>query len=220
MFYFKNVPNLEYVSLVEGAKISDYVTIKNLFKKPVLRQDIFENLQFFTKYSIIGNEQPWNVAVKFYDDPTLDWVIFLANNITNVYEEWPLSQESLDNYLLEKYGSYDNINAIHHYEAPEIKNAAGITLVKEGTIIPGNFSIEYYDENLENTVLVADVAIPVTNYEYEMRKENDKREIFILKPNYLNVALSDAEDLSIYKKGGSQYVNETLKRADNIRLFD
>lgn len=220
MFYFSNIPDFDYVSRLEGAKISDYIRVKNLFKKPVLRQDIFENLQFFTKYSIIGDERPYTVARKFYNDETLDWVIFLSNNILNVYDEWPLSNESFDKVMLEKYGSYENLNAVHHYEAPDIKNSLGFTLVKEGTIISPEFSIEYYDEGLENTVLVAEIAIPVTNYEYEMRKEDDKRNIFILKPSYLNVVLNDALDLSTYKKGSVQYINDKLKKGDNIRLYN
>ena len=219
MFYFKNIPDLDYVSRQEGAKISDYIRVKNLFKKPVLRQDIFENLQFFTKYSIIGDERPYTVAKKFYNDETLDWVIFISNNIVNVYDEWPLTNESFDKVMLEKYGSYDNLNSIHHYESPEIKNSQGVLLVKEGTIIPPEFSIEYYDEGVENTVLVADIAIPVTNYDYEIRKENDKRNIFILKPTYLSVILNDINDLSTYKKGGVQYVDDKLKKGDNIRLY-
>lgn len=219
MFYFKNIPNIEYISLLDNAKISDYIQIKNLFKKPVLRQDIFENVQFFTKYKIIGNEQPWNVADKFYQDETLDWIIFLANNIINVYDEWPMSQNSFDNYLLEKYGSYDKLAEIHHYESPEITNSSGITIIREGTTIPPNFSIEYYDEELKNTVLVADIAIPVSNYEVESKKEDEKRNIYVLKPAYLNVILNDVADMSTYKKGGTQYINESLKRADNIRLY-
>jgi hypothetical protein len=218
-FYFKNIPDFDYVSRIEGAKISDYITVKNLFKKGKLREDIFQNLAFFTKYKVIGSERPDQVAEKFYGDSTLDWVILLCNNIVNVQTEWPLSQESLDNYLLETYGDYETLNAIHHYESPEIKNSQGIVLVPEGTIVPANFFIEYYDEGIGNTVYVADIAIPVTNYEYEIRIEEKKANIYVLKPNYIGIILSDAEDLSSYKIDGDQYVNPTLKKGDDIRLY-
>lgn len=219
-FYFKNIPDFDCVSHIEGAKISDYITVKNLFKKGKLREDIFQNLAFFTKYKIIGSERPDQVAEKFYEDPTLDWVILLCNNIVNVQTEWPLSQESLDNYLIEKYGDYETLNAIHHYESPEIKNSQGIVLVPAGTIIPENFFIEYYDEGLGNTVYITEVAIPITNYDYEIRIEEKKGNIYVLKPNYIGIILSDAEDLGSYKIDGDQYVNSRLKKGDNIRLYN
>lgn len=219
-FYFNNIPNFEYVSLLEDAKISDYITVKNLFKKAKLREDIFQNLNFFTKYKIIGSERPDQVAKKFYDDSTLDWVILLCNNIVNVQSEWPLSQESFNNFMLEKYGDYEKLNEIHHYESPTIRNSQGIILVQEGTIIPENFFIEYYDEGLQNTVYITEVAIPITNYDYEARLEEAKTNIYVLKPRYLGIILSNAEDLSSYKIDGDQYINSKLKRADDIRLYN
>ena len=81
--YFKQVPNLEYVSRLPNAKISDYITVKNLFKRGNLADDIFQDLTIFTKYEIKGDDRPDNVANKVYEDPDLDWVILLANNIIN-----------------------------------------------------------------------------------------------------------------------------------------
>ena len=48
---------------------------------------------------------------------------------------------------------------------------------------------------------------------------DDKRNIFVLKTLYLNVIIDDLDELMTYKKGSSQYKTETLKTADNIRLF-
>ena len=80
--YFRQVPNFEYVNRTKGnTDISNYITIKNLFKGGKIRPDIFGNVSFFTKYKVIGNERPDNVAFKEYDDPSLDWVVLLSNNI-------------------------------------------------------------------------------------------------------------------------------------------
>ena len=115
--YFRQIPNFDYVSrTAQNKAISDYIPVKNLFKKGKLREDIFGNLNFFTKYQIIGDERPDNVAFKFYEDETLDWVVLLSNNIVNVQTEWPLPQTSFDSVMLEKYESYANLNATHHYE--------------------------------------------------------------------------------------------------------
>ncbi|MBM5783198.1 MAG: hypothetical protein FJ368_07265, partial [Pelagibacterales bacterium] len=106
--YFRQVPNFEYVSRNAGEQnISDYVAVKNLFKRGKLREDIFGNLNFFTKYKIIGDERPDNVAFKLYGDSTLDWVVLLSNNILNIQSEWPMTQRTFDQVMLNKYGSYE-----------------------------------------------------------------------------------------------------------------
>ncbi|NBX71610.1 hypothetical protein EBQ91_01660 [bacterium] len=106
--YFRQVPNFEYVSrIAESKNISDYIQVKNFFKKGSLRPDIFQELAFFEKYKIRGNDRPDNVAEDFYGESTLDWVILLSNNIINIQSEWPLLQDDLDRYLVEKYGDYD-----------------------------------------------------------------------------------------------------------------
>ena len=102
--YFRQVPDLEYVDRSPGDNtIGNYKNVKNLFKRAQLRQDIFGDLSFFTKYKIIGNERPDNVAQKFYNDPTLDWMVLLANNIINIQSEWPMNEYSFHNFLIDKY---------------------------------------------------------------------------------------------------------------------
>jgi hypothetical protein len=218
--YFRQVPDFQYVSrLPDSQSISDYITVKNLFKRGKLREDIFGNLQFFTKYKIIGNERPDNVAYKVYNDETLDWVILLSNNILNVQTEWPLTQQGFDNFLLEKYGSYDQINAIHHYETNEIKNTNGITIIPAGLRVPSNFTTTYYDTILERQVTQTNFTKAITNFDYEQKLQDDRRNIFVLKPTYLNVVFNDMDEIMPYKKGSQQYVSENLKKGDNIRLY-
>lgn len=335
--YFRQIPNFEYVTRGEGKQdISNYTNVKNFFKRGKLREDIFGNLAFFEKYTILGDERPDNVAYKFYEDDTLDWVILISNNILNVQTEWPLQQNTFDKVMLEKYGSYENLySGIHHYETIEIKNSAGAKVLPAGLKSPntwrtdgnfiqvintrinqifagragspsktvtvtmnngisglnvgdqvyinnvsesafnGRFTVtsinlsvndvvisfnyelptvpsvanpvlstsgkeeviltvdgslgvgnayyyEYYDEGLGYyvTLPAASILNPVTNYEYESQIEAEKRNIFVLKASYLRVVLDDIAEIMPYKIGAAQYVNSTLKRGDNIRLFE
>jgi len=218
--YFRQVPDFEYVSrTTDSQNISEYKTVKNLFKKGKLREDIFGDLSFFTKYKIVGDDRPDNVAFEIYGDETLDWLVLLCNNILNVQTEWPLSQQSFQNFLLSKYRSEDNLLEIHHYETIKVTDSFGVTIVPEGLQVQSDYSVEYYDSGLENYIVKTNIVREVTNYDYENKIENDKRNIFILKPTYLNVVLNDLEEIMPYKEGSSQYVSETLKRADNIRLY-
>ena len=217
--YFKKIPDFEYVSRLPDAKISDYIRVKNLFKKGYLKEDIFQDLTLFTKYKVQGNERPDNVAYKIYNDPSLDWIVLLSNNIINIQTEWPMQQYELDRYLLDKYESYEKLNEIHHYETIEIKNSTGVIMVEEGLTVDSDFSVTFYDWMIDSLETKSGITNPITNYEYEMKIEDAKRNIFLLKPDYVHVVKDDITSIMRYKKGSTQYVSGTLKKAENIRLY-
>ena len=218
--YFQRVPDFNYVSRLPDSKIGDYIRVKNLFKKGKLREDIFQNLAFFEKYKIVGDDRPDNVAFEIYNDSSLDWVILLSNNILNIQSEWPLPQTDFDRFVLDKYGDYNTLyNGIHHYETIEIKNTQGVTIVPAGLQVDSSYSVSYYDFFTDLQVTTGNLATPITNYEYEEKIDNDKRNIFILKSRYLNIVFDDMEEIMAYKKGSTQYVSESLKTGDNIKLY-
>lgn len=216
--YFNRVPDFEYVSRLPNANISDYIPVKNLFKKGKLREDIFQDLAFFTKYQIQGDDRPDNVAFSFYEDSSLDWLVLTCNNILNVKDEWPLSQFDFNLYLFEKYGSFEKINEIRYYETTEIKNRENVTIVQKGLKVPADFSISYYDERVGDVITERPV-VSVTNYQYEEKLQEKRRNIFLLKPRYLSIVFDDLREILRYKKGSSQFKTESLKVADNIRLY-
>jgi hypothetical protein len=217
--YFSQLPDFEYVSRLPDSRISDYIPVKNLFMRGKLREDIFQDISVFTKYKIKGNDRPDNVAFEVYGDADLDWLVLTCNNIINVYDEWPMTQFNFENYLLEKYVTYDNINATHHYETTEVKNTAGVVVLPAGLEVESNYSFSFYDEKVEGMTIISSPVTEVTNYMYEERLQDDRRNIFLLKPRFLNVVKDDLEEMMEYKKGSTQYKSETLKTADNIRLF-
>ena len=217
--YFSELPDFEYVSRLPDAKISEYIKVKNLFKRGFLREDIFQDLAFFTKYQIIGDDRPDNVAFTNYNDSTLDWLVLMANNILNVTDEWPISQSSFDEIMLERYGSYDTLfNGIHHYETTEVRDSRNRIIVPSGLKVDSDYSITFFDDNADQMKTLTPV-ISVTNYQYEEKINNEKRSIYLLKPEYIQVVRDDIEVLMTYREGSTQYMSETLKRADNIRLF-
>ena len=221
--YFSQLPDFEYVNRTEdGKRISDYTEVKNLFKRGKLREDIFQETTFFEQYQIQGDDRPDNVAQKVYGDASLDWVVLLSNNIINLYEEWPLPQESFDAYLLEKYNmDYDKLyNGIHHYESNEVTNSQGVVIFPKGVRVGAAQSVSYFDEVDNQQVTVNPVSKGIYNYDYERDLNDSKRNIFLLKGMYLNIVYDDIEKMMRYKKGSTQYVSKSLKRAENIRLFD
>ena len=221
--YFSQLPDFEYVNRTEdGKRISDYTTVKNLFKRGKLREDIFQETTFFEQYQIQGDDRPDNVAQKVYGDASLDWVVLLSNNIINLYEEWPLPQASFDDYILEKYNmDWDKVyNGIHHYESNEVTNSQGVVIFPKGVRVGAGQSVSYFDEVDNQQVTVNPVSNGILNYDYERDLNDDKRNIFLLKGMYLNIVYDDIEKMMRYKKGSTQYVSKSLKRGENIRLFD
>jgi len=218
--YFDYVPNFEYVSrLTDAKKINDYVEVKNLFKRRIIRSDIFENLAYFNKYKIIGDERPDEVANKIYNDSDLDWLVLLSNNVINQVEEWPLDQQSFQNYLVSKYGSEENIYAVHHYESDEIKDSVGRVVFPGKLEVPQNISITYYDSGLGEERISTSFTYAVTNYTYEERKQNDRRNIYVIKAEYVGLIIDNLEEIMPYQQGSSQYVSPSVTRGDNIRLY-
>ena len=217
--YFRKLPNFEYVNRLPDAKISDYITVKNLFKKNELRPDIFNDATVFEEYQIKGDDRPDNVAFEVYEDSSLDWLVLLCNNIINVQTEWPLLQNDFDRFMVDKYGTYEELHAVHHYETKEIKDSNNVVIVPQGLQVASDYSITYWDSTVRGYIAESDIAEPVTNYEYEMDIENRKRNIRLLKMNYMTIVREDMESLMKYKKGGTQYVSTTLKRGENIKLY-
>ena len=226
--YFNQVPNFEYVSRLPDSQIGDYVKVKNIFKGVRIREDILQDLTVFEKYQVIGDDRPDNVAFNFYGESTLDWLILKCNNIINIQTEWPMTQEDFDRYLINKYKTYDDIyNGIHHYETIEIKNSKGVIMVPEGLQVPSDWTYSFFDsamgQHLSSLKQYNDVqnnpVISVTNYDYETKIENEKRNIYILKEAYVNIVKDDLKEEMKYKKGGTQYMSPTLKKAENIKLY-
>ena len=99
--YFSNLTDFLYVNRTkDGRSEGDYSVVKNFFKRARLRDDIFQDLTFFTKYTVEGDDRPDNVANTVYDDPTLDWVVLLSNNIVNVQSECHCHKQILIHMLL------------------------------------------------------------------------------------------------------------------------
>ena len=218
MGYFRQLPNFDYVSRLKNpVSSSDYIEVKNLFRRGKVRKDFFQNFTIFTRHTIIGDERPDNVAVEYYNDPDLDWVILHINNIINVREGWPLTQRDFKNFLLEKYGSIAGYNAAHHYETVEVKDLADNIIIPEGLQVNSDYSITYRDSLSGNEVIASGITTEVTNEAYEEKLQDIKRQIYILRPAYLSIVLEDIDEMMIYTPS-SQFVNEKLVKGDNIKI--
>ena len=222
MNYFDLFPDVELPSFSNKRNSSkDFIKVKNLFKRGELRPDIFQDLATFEKYQIMGDDRPDNVANKFYQDSDLDWLVLICNNIINVQTEWPLMQRDFERFLLDKYETHAALEDVHHYETQEIKNSKGVVMLEKGLEVESDMTFSYYDWWLDEqqNITNSNTVTAVTNYQYEEKIEDAKRNIYLLKTRYISLVIDDMEQLMTYKKGSTQYIDETLKQAENIRLY-
>ena len=117
MSYFRELPNLQILNKTKNLVSNDETSIvKNFFKRAKLREDIGSVVSAFEYYIVTQDERPDQIAEKLYGDPELDWIILTSNNIINLQDQWPLNLDSFNKYMLEKYGSQDAYDDIHHYQ--------------------------------------------------------------------------------------------------------
>jgi len=245
--YFRYFPNLDYVSRqLDRSSNDEYVTVKNIFKRPRLREDIASVATVYEYFTIPGNLRPDEIADRQYGDPNLDWVILITNNIQNYQQDWPMDDLTFRKYLLDKYGEEENLYKVHHYETSAFEDGFTRTVIPDGLVVDSNYNISIYDQKTnqelkfndnipveqspaatvdlhgtvfdENGEVILGTGItPITNYKYEFDLNEQKKNIIILKNQYLGVFIDDMKKIMRYEES-SQYVTDSLKQGYNPRL--
>ena len=163
--YFSYFPEMEYVSRTTDRSSSDEtIRVKNIFKRPKLRNDFANVATAFSDYMIVGDERPEQTAEAVYGDPRYDWVILTTNNITNYRDQWPLNSVDFQNYIIEKYGSEEALTNVHHYNTELFMDQRGRLIVPEGLRVDSNFDSRYLDEVLQTEITMAGETLnPITS---------------------------------------------------------
>tara|TARA_S200002703_G_scaffold152489_1_gene152944 strand:- start:158 stop:805 length:648 start_codon:yes stop_codon:yes gene_type:complete len=215
MGYFRELPEIDYQSfLSDTLSTKDYIRVKNLFRRNKLRDDLQNNLTIFNKYEIMEGARPDTVAEEFYGDAELDWVVLMTAGIINVRNEWPLSNRDLYNLAEKKYG-IEGLTSPHHYETTEVKDSIGRLILPAGKVVDEDFSIP----NPSNKNLSLNPVVNVTNYEYEVRKNQEKSLIYLLRSSYLQQFLNDMREIMIYGRS-SQYISDNIIRTENTYVVN
>ena len=218
--YFRKLPNLNYPSLLKTRESNtDFIQTKNLFRRVKVREDLFANFMQFDKYKVVGDERPDNVAQKVYDNDDLDWIVLISNNIVDLNNEWPLTQSQLNEFLNDKYTPQELVS-IHHYETLELRDSRNQLILPAGIVVDEDFNLEYLSGGQvksTNSLVDGRPVKAVTFYDYENDLNDKKRNINILKQEFLGIFIKDFERIMKYDKS-SQYVNRKLKRTENPRI--
>ena len=212
MGYFRQLPNLLYPSfLSEKTSSLDYVEVKNVFRRVKVRDDLYNNFVIFEKYEIPEGARPDTVAEEIFGSPNLDWVVLTVAGIINVRNEWPLSNHDLYNYVENKYGN--SINSTKFFETKEVKDSRGRLILPKGKVVDSNFTIP----NPTNPSATLNPVVGISNFVYETRLNEEKRNINILREEYLAEFLEDMEDIMTYNNS-SEFIDRQTIQSENLNI--
>ena len=163
--YFSKFPLTVYD--VKGDK--NYKLLPDIMRRVKLRSGIAAGRYTFDSYDVKNNENPEDVAFKYYGDAEYHWVILLTNNITDRFYQWPLTQPQFDAFLTDKYGKGSE-DAIHHYE---LAQTSGATTSRD-------------DSHMLEVNSDTDNATSISNRQHEERIQDKNRQIRLLDKRYLS----------------------------------
>ena len=168
MGYFQMFPDTLYDAKGNG----NYTVMKDIMTRVKLIASKKENILNFDYYNVQDGETPEMIAHKYYGDVNLHWTILVANDIVDYYNDWPMSVQKFEKFVFDKY---DNPQAIHHYE---ISQTSGETTT---TIDVGMNTTDYPS------------ATAISNYTYEDRLQEQKRQIRLISPDFISQFVSEFE---------------------------
>ena len=212
MGFFRELPNLLYPSFLQEKTSSlDFIEVKNIFRRVKIRDDLQSSFTVFNKYEIPMGSRPDMVAEELYGVASFDWIVLTVAGILNVRNEWPLSNRDLYNYSLDKYG--DSINSNRFFETTEVKDSSGRLILPKGKVVDSNFTIPKPGE----PTATLNPVVGISNYEYETRLNDEKRNIFILREDYIQEFLEDMRAIMTYDES-SEFINGKTIKSENTNI--
>lgn len=213
--YFSLSPNIQYDTKPVKFPFSqsDYVIANNFFRRFQINPDRFSYSVFFKRYAIKEGERWDTIANMAYGTPLYDWVLILTNNIINPQFDFPVSEYELRELI-------DNPDDVAYYETKEVKNQDGEVVLQAGLKVDAAFrnrEFTYVNTRAGGTLIYtstlgSNISSPVTNFDVAIRENESKREIYILKSNYLQEFVNEFKKQSFYAKS-TNYVGKQLKKA-------
>ena len=138
-----------------------------------IRASMKKEIVMLDTYAVKENETPEIVADKHHGSPYYHWIVMLLNDISDVNHDWVKSTRQLQKYLTDKY-TEAQLAETHHFEISQTSGDTTVMIEVENTTYPS--------------------ASIVTNYEYEVALNESKREIDLLRNEYLSFFVDEFEN--------------------------
>lgn len=202
--YFSKFPNINYAWKMNKAGLVDSIHIKDYFHLAVPRDDIFRSETIYSEHIVENGMRPDQVSYEVYGDEQYYWIILQVNQITDFYNQWPMSQLQLDDFLIRKYGSVEETDKIRYYKTQDVFDQDQNLVLPGGMIVPGDFNFRYplrpgsLSDGYAN--VASGAVIPVTNRKHEYDLNFEKSRIEILQQRYIPEYVRDVRRFSTLLK--------------------
>ena len=163
--FFAKYPKINYPFTINGKNIVKQMT--DITTNVRLTPETLQNIVNYDYDVIPDGETPEIISYNSYGTSFNHHLIIIANDKYDWRESTPLTSQEFESYINEKYV---DPYGIHHYEDPQ-----------------GNEIDNTYSDNDDDDFAYPKNVIPVTNYEYEMRLNEAKRPVKIVKPQYTEI---------------------------------
>ena len=214
MAYFEYLPDVQVrTSSYRTNNVDPYKLAKNIFRRIKIRENLDDIILGFNQYTIKNNQRPDQVSLEIYGTMEYDWVVLLTNNIINLYDEWPMSEDELERYIDSEYE--EDADSVHHWVTQKITDTRGRTLLRDGRIVSENFS---YTRPDGTAIPKEDLVRPISVYDFEAEKNDFKRNIYLLRKEYINGFIEEFSNLVDYLPNDEvDFDTKTKKTKDSVQ---
>jgi hypothetical protein len=169
MSYFNKFPDILYP--FEIGKTPQMLRVKDIALNVRIRKEILGNISLYDTYDIQDGETPEKISEKLYGDPNYHWTIMLANERYDLYNDFPLSSNALEEFVKIRYGE-DKMYDPH--------------------ILWGDVHFEDLDGNIVDGP-ASETVLMISNYDYEFRRNEAKRRIKVLNNRVISKVVAEIE---------------------------
>ena len=157
----------------------DFLFVKNIWRRAEILTEFKSQITIFNEITVRDGERPEDIATAFYNNPFYNWTVLIANDVVDVYSQWPRSITQLQDFINQKY---DNPQATKHHVTTEVKDAKNNVIVEAGKVVASNYQISYYNGS---TTVTATPVVSVSNEQFEFEENAKKSRIQIIKPQLI-----------------------------------
>ena len=157
----------------------DFLLVKNIWRRAEILTEFKSQITIFNEITVQDGERPEDVATAFYNNPFYNWTVLIANDVVDVYSQWPRSITQLQDFINQKY---DNPQATKHHVTTEVKDAKNNIIVEAGKVVASNYQVSYYNGT---TTVTATPVVSVSYEQYEFEENAKKSRIQLIKPSLI-----------------------------------
>ena len=201
--YFNYFPKTFYSANTNSTGVD---SVTNIIARFGFENSLKQNSSAFYKYNIQESDTPEIIARKYYDNSERHWIVLMFNDIVDPQYDWPLNEKVLINYIDAKYSSNGSANTPAQTGlawAMDTNNVNAYYKIVTRTSFDGTQIIEKLeiDSNTYNNLIETTNSFNLNDgttitqtvtkekesyYLYEVNLNESKREIRLLKPDFVS----------------------------------